>query len=310
MLNKLVLILLTVTMAGEVLADFVSPPKDAIKALKVTKSKKRFDKGLVFVNGKFVPGPYEVERYGNVVRINRRQVTGEIVLWSEFLKTQDNVNENRSVELVKAEVPKPKPKIKKRVSTKSKSKIDSELDALFDEDTPGCRPVVEDPPIEVEQEEESPVEEKTETAESGVAAVPSGMVEKVTVTYELDGEFVPNEKTAAMIKAVNTVRTEIETFLRKGGCICFGEKYPCVSIDERAARKLIDALPEILQRSQTLDQFKAGARSAGLVYLTDAICEELFANRIDYRKMQEFREKRKNRTDYDDVSKFVPKPIF
>jgi hypothetical protein len=66
----------------------VSP--DAVKVLKISRGK-AFNSGAVFVDGKFIPPPYVVERYGTYLRINRIQVTSQVIAWDEFLKTQSGV---------------------------------------------------------------------------------------------------------------------------------------------------------------------------------------------------------------------------
>ena len=55
---------------------FETVPHDALVQLKATVGKP-FTAGLVFVNGKFIPPPYKVERYGTALRINGQQVTGQ-----------------------------------------------------------------------------------------------------------------------------------------------------------------------------------------------------------------------------------------
>ena len=82
---------LTVILLAAAMAQAFPPiPKVSAKALGATKGKP-FTEGLVFVNGKFIPPPYVVERWGTGIRINKIPVTGQIVPWSEFLKTQKDV---------------------------------------------------------------------------------------------------------------------------------------------------------------------------------------------------------------------------
>ena len=61
--------------------DPVPPP--AIAALKVVRGK-TISTGMVFLNGKLLPGPYVVSRHGTVIKVNREQVTGQIVPWVQF----------------------------------------------------------------------------------------------------------------------------------------------------------------------------------------------------------------------------------
>ena len=63
---------------------FEKAPPPAVSALRIVKGK-MISTGLVFVNGKLLKGPYFVSRHGTVIKVNREQVTGQIVPWSQFL---------------------------------------------------------------------------------------------------------------------------------------------------------------------------------------------------------------------------------
>ena len=66
----------------EPLFEKVPPP--AVTALRIAKGK-MISTGLVFVNGRLLPGPYIVSRHGTAIKVNREQVTGQIVPWSQFV---------------------------------------------------------------------------------------------------------------------------------------------------------------------------------------------------------------------------------
>ena len=80
--------------AGDVSA-MPEVPMDSAKALGVTKGK-AFRSGLVFINGKYLPPPYVVSRWGTGLRINNKPVTGQIINWTEFLKTQSGVKVSKT----------------------------------------------------------------------------------------------------------------------------------------------------------------------------------------------------------------------
>ena len=63
---------------------FEKVPAPAVTALRIAKGK-MIPTGLVFVNGKLLPGPYIVSRHGTAIKVNREQVTGQIVPWSQFV---------------------------------------------------------------------------------------------------------------------------------------------------------------------------------------------------------------------------------
>lgn len=259
-------------------------PKASAAALGVTKGKS-FSSGLVFVEGKFLPPPYVVERWGTCIRINRRPVTGQIVDWSEFLKTQSGVKVTKSEEsaapAAPAAAPEPAPALAPAPAASGDD--DSSLDDLFDDD-----------PKPKKAKKPAPVAKKAPSAPPKP---------KTTVSYSLDGEFVHNDQTKAMVKRINGVRTEIDMILRRGGFICFGESYSRVNGDARTANELLEKLPELMQRARTVQDFKASVRSAQLYFLSDTICDELFRNRIDYRALQEHRAKLQREREFNQMLK-------
>ena len=76
-------------------ASFQPNPKGAVKALKVTRGKP-FKTGLVFIDGKYIPPPYTIERYGLVLRVNKIQATNPVIPWEEFIKTQEGVTVSKT----------------------------------------------------------------------------------------------------------------------------------------------------------------------------------------------------------------------
>lgn len=260
-------------------------PKESAKALGVTRGKP-FSAGMVFVNGKYVEPPYVVERWGTGIRINGQQVTGQVVDWNEFLKTQDGVKVEKTETMVASTpVARSAP-----AAAASSDDIDaSSLDDLFDDDPKPAKKAVK----------------KTATFRPAALAVP-----KTVVSYALSGEFKPNDASKALVIRVNATRTEIDRILRSGGFICFGNDYSQVTGDKRTLSSLLDALPELEQRSGTLERFRAGVRSANLVYLNDMLCEDLFKNRIDYRKLMERRERIRSAQNWNQVLEDVSNPLF
>ena len=146
---------LTVILLAAAMAQAFPPiPKASAKALGATKGKP-FTEGLVFVNGKFIPPPYVVERWGTGIRINKIPVTGQIVPWSEFLKTQKDVIVETSAtppaefsEPMPNEVPDEEPQAEKesvpppKEDREEPSGGSSSLDDLFGAATPSEASVV------------------------------------------------------------------------------------------------------------------------------------------------------------------------
>ena len=256
-------------------------PKESARVLGVTRGKP-FVAGAVFVNGKFIDPPYTVERWGTGIRINQIPVTGQIVDWSEFLKTQTGVKvEKKTIEPAAA------PAAVETVAPALKDSADA-LDALFDDDP------------------------KPAASGSGrsTPAVARPAAPRTEVTYSMDGEFVHNESTRDLLKRINDARTEIDRFLRTEGVICFGNNYSRVTGDKQTLVKMMAALPDLLQKSTTVEEFNAGVRSAGLVYLNEVLCEDLFRNRSDYPKLQRRNARIQSAEKWDQIVQEVADPLF
>lgn len=231
-------------------SKFAKPPADAVKALKATVGRK-FDSGYVFIDGKYIPPPYTVERYGNVIRINGIQATREIIPWTEFIKTQSGVKVTKDVKEAPA-APEPE------AAPEEDFDAEASLDDLFDDDPapkktakkPKSRPRVQRP--------------------------------TVTVSYSFDGEFVPNDKTKSYVERINKLRTDIDRKLRMGGYYCFGTKYAILNGDAGPAKELVSKLPALQKNNPTKQGFVSAAYSAGLSYLPEPLIADFFAHRLDY----------------------------
>lgn len=288
------LLFVTAVMAATGAFAFQPIPKEGAKALGVTRGKP-FAAGAVFVNGKYIDPPYVVERWGTGIRINQIPVTGQVVDWNEFLKTQDGVK------MVKKEVAQPKEPAPVAQPDQNATPSEppavnaSSLDDLFDDDP---KPAKTEP-------------EKAESVAKSVSApVAAPVGPKAVMTYALSGKFKPNDSSKALLGRINSARTEIDRILRAGGFACFGDSYSRVSGDKRALMAMLEKLPELEQRSESIDAFRAGVRSAGLIYLNEVLCEDLFRNRIDYRKLKERRERIKSDQKWSQILEDVSDPVF
>ena len=249
-------------------------PKEGAKALGVTRGKP-FSAGAVFINGKYIEPPYVVERWGTGIRINSIPVAGQVVDWNEFLKTQDGVKMvKKEISPAQESAPAAQPV---QSATPAPAVDVSSLDDLF-------------------ADNQKPAKSASRSAATSAASRPSAVsaTPKSVTTYTLSGAFKPNESSKALLGRINSARTEIDRILRSGGFICFGTHYPRVSGDKRTLMAMLDVLPELMQSSESIDAFCSGVHSANLVYFNDALCQELFKNRIDYRKLKERREKFKS----------------
>ena len=286
--------------AASSLFAFQPVPKESAKALGVTRSKP-FSAGMVFVNGKYIEPPYTVERWGTGIRINSIPVTGQIIDWNEFLKTQPGVKLERKAPAEAAaeapaaapEPPAPAP----AAPAASSAEETSSLDSLFDDDDSAAK-------AKTAETKEKPAE----------APRPAPVVRKAaprpSATYVLAGPFKANDASKALLKRVNASRTELDRILRSGGFIFFGNNYSWVSGDKRTLLTMLEKLPELQQNAQSVSAFISGVRSAKLVYLNEVLCEELFKNRLDYRKLKERRERFKMSQKWDQVIEDAVDPVF
>lgn len=246
------------------IASAIDIPKASGKALGVTKGR-IFTEGLVFINGKYIEPPYVVERWGNGIRINETPVIGQVVDWSEFLKTQSGVKVTKT-EIAPAAEPEPEPEVEDEPEDDDSD--DSSLDDLFDDDPKPAKKAAKKPAKKKKVVKKRPPKPTT------------------TVSYALDGDFVMNDAAKALVARVNKTRTDINTTLLKGGILIVGDRYARVSADTHSAEQVLSALPDILKKSTSANDVLAAARAAGLVYLTPPICADLYANKIDYLKLQ------------------------
>ena len=280
--DKLVAVLF-LSLAAATSFAFQPIPKEGAKALGVTRGRP-FSAGAVFINGKYIEPPYVVERWGTGIRINKEPVTGQVIDWNEFLKTQEGVKVEKKTEAV------PAAPVVQQAAPAVEDVDSSSLDDLFDDD-----------PKPAKRKSAPP-------ARSSTVARPS--VPRTSVSYVLDGEFKANDASKALVGRINETRTEIDRILRAGGFICFGDAYSRVTGDKRALLSMLEALPELQQRSANVDAFRTGVRSAGLVYLNEVLCEDLFRNRIDYRKLKERRERIKSDQKWSQILEDVSDPVF
>lgn len=283
-----------VTVAITALSSFAFQPipKASARALGVTRGKS-FSKGVVFINGKYLPPPYVVERWGTGIRINSTPVTGQIVDWNEFLKTQSGVKtvttEPESSAAPESAAPEveaePTNDVQQVESAVESAEADvNSLDDLFEDDSdendvkkkPKARPVSKPKVIRKPAPPPKP---------------------RATVSYVLEGDFVPNEETRALVKRINQTRTDVDRTLRSGGFICFGDKYPNLSGDSRLLKKLLAKLPELQQQATEEAAFVSAAYAANIVYLNDTLLRELYKNRIDYLQLKRLRAKLNDNLD-------------
>ncbi len=267
---------------------FAPIPKESAKALKVTRGKP-FVAGAVFINGKYIEPPYVVERWGTGIRINGNSVSGQIIDWNEFLKTQSSVKVTKTEA---PQVPQPPPQEEKKSEPAAMEAVDdASLDSLFDDEPAPARPAAVSKRVVVS----TPVAKPKPTA---------------VTTYSMDGKFVPNDATKAMLNRINAVRTEIDRTIRAGGFICFGDTYSQVTGDSRTLLDLLEKIPEFQRNAKDEQDFCERVRAAGLVYLNEVLRLDLYRHRADYRKLQERCKKLKRDSEVQRMLDEVSAPLL
>ena len=263
------------TAAVTVKNNFPRPPAAAVTALNKTVGKP-FNAGYVFIDGKYIKPPYTVERYGTVVRVNGYQVTSEIVPWEEFLKTQAGVTVTKTEtpagdasDALSDDAPVAEPEPEPEMEEEDEDDSASSLDDLFDDDP-------------------KPAKAAKKPAKKKVSK-PKPKKPATVVSYSLDGAFVPNERSKALVAKINAARTKIDSQLRAGGNFFFSARYSNVSGDAGSSKRILEKLPEIMKKNSDREAFGAACRQAGLVYFTSALLDDLHKNRFDYLQLADRR---------------------
>ena len=109
----------------------------------------------------------------------------------------------------------------------------------------------------------------------------------MTTTYTLEGEFVPNETTKALVAKINQSRTDVDALLRQGGFVCFGSDYTRVTGDAGTTKMLLMKLPEMMKTCKSASELRQAVRSSGFTFMPDELCRDLYQNRVDYIKFLE-----------------------
>lgn len=273
---------------------FQPVPDASVKSLKITRGKS-FSKGLVFVNGKVLLPPYVVERRGTGIRINEQAVTGEVVAWDDFLKTQPNVKaEKKDVEVVTSKLVVVRPE---EPEEPAESEEEVDLDDLFDDEADAGDG-------EGEKKDEEPEKPQSSVVRQEVRST------KTIVSYSIDGDFVPNDASKALLARVNAKRTEIDKNLRMGGFVFFGNHYDPFVGNERMLQDMVKVLPDLMKTAANEKDFVAKAQATGLSYLGGRILRDLYRNRVDYPKLQKYRRRTAAGTELDPALKDLAKPLF
>lgn len=255
--------------SAETKRSFGAVPKQALVELKATIGKP-FSSGLVFVDGRFIPPPYKVERFGTAFRINGQQVTRQVIPWDEFLKTQPGVRIEQ-VEVAPSATTESEPQgtapEEDAEPADDISDISDDFDDLFDDNPKPKR--------------------KSPVRSAAKKPAPKASAPTVATKVVFDGTFKPNTRTKAMVARLNKIRTDMEVLLRKGGTCFFGTRYSTVTADRAPTDMFLQAVPQAMRENSDYEDFASAVRAKGIVFLPESVLRDLFSNRLDYIKLQE-----------------------
>ncbi len=236
-------------------AGFEPVPGAALKHLKGTRGKP-IRKGVVFVNGRYLPPPYTVWRKGTAIFIGKTQVTGQIVPWSAFAAAQGAedgaVAAPRPVERKPAHAP---------------AQVVRSVDDLFDDE-----PAVPQ-------------------------AAPAASAPAPAAEPEFTGAYSSNATTKRYLKRITNFRTDVDRRLRRGEILFFGTRYSMLHVEDRLCMPLMNALPGALREAVDAYDLQSRLKSQGITYLSNAICEDLFANQAFSFAIDERRAKMQDEAD-------------
>jgi hypothetical protein len=285
---------------------FPPVPKESATALRRTKGK-TISTGLVFVNGKFLRPPYVVERWGTGIRINGTPVTGQVIAWSEFLKTQDS----SAVAVEAAPAPQsdsapgglpPPPTDEPPAETAPEPGADAETMPVAPPEPANDATLDEILSLDdLFDAEGDAAAKKSAPKASKPKAKPRAPKPKAPPPPEmkLTGAFVRNDASKALVAKINAARTEIDRQLRNGALLCFGDNYVRIVGDAKAAELILKTLPDAEMKAESAEDLQRMLRAARLDYLHELIVEDFFANRIDYRRLQDYRKKLREDREMD-----------
>ena len=222
--------------------EFDKVPEPALAALKVAKGKV-ISTGMVFVNGRLLKGPYVVSRYGTAIRVNRDQVTGQIVPWIQFTTAAGT------------KPPPPKPAAAAPQPAPAPTATSSSVDDLFDDDPPPAKP-------------------------QAAASVP---VRQVSAPPPVPaGDYVDTPRSRNLLKRINDYRTDIDRTLRNNGVFIFSARHSPVRLEARMAKELMAVLPDALRDANDARQLYDMLRRKGVTYIPAAACADLMRDRALY----------------------------
>lgn len=263
---------------------FEKVPRDALVALQEARGKP-FTGGAVFVNGKYLPPPYVVSRYGTAITINGHQVTGQIVPWNKFLGARHAATTSDA------------PSAQKPASPAEKVEEASSLDDLFEDDSaassaPSPAPsaatataadnsddmdLIDD--LFGDETEKPKAKPRAPVAKAARPAAPAGPPPK----------YVPSARTKQLLDVIDKQRTAYDRALRMNNFYFFSPRYSNVGGNLRVLGIMSEKLPDALKDATSADDLYSRMRRSGLGFVSPEVCADLFANKRTFLSLYELR---------------------
>ena len=278
---------------------------EVARALQITRGK-QIDSGLVFLDGKFLPPPYVVERYGNALRINGIQVTRALIPWGRFLMTQEGASvvteesaAGQPVAVESKSEPKPQPQPKPKPAakpTRAEVAAGNYLESLFDDDETEDECVIIDdnetdfgtllPPKKQKAKPKVASKSTTEVPRAQQQPKPAEPPQPcVRKRVQFDGTFVMNAKCKQMVARMNKRRAQVDTVLRSGGFVFFSSKHAWTTGDGGVCTRLLAKLPELMKDTNSEQEFLSKAIAAGFNFIQEDDLRLFYKNRLDCFKL-------------------------
>ena len=246
---------------------FEKVPNDALKALQMARGKP-FTAGAVFVNGKYIPPPYVVSRYGTAIMINGCQVTGQIVPWYKFTGVRPAPAEDSLDDLFGDEpsAPAPEPPAAKAPEKANEFKEAKSIDDLFADD-----------------EEDAPPQPAAAKPAAGKPAAPAAEAAAP------QKKFVHTARTRQLLETIDKERTTIDRNLRSNCFYFFSPRYSTVRGNLLILGSMAEKLPDAMRDSTSADDLYARLRRSGLGFVSAEVCTDLYANRLTFPSLYDLR---------------------
>ncbi len=270
-------------------SGFEKVPRNALYALHEARGKP-FTAGAVFINGKYLPPPYVVSRYGTAIAINGHQVTGQVIPWSRFRGARTAAAPSGAASASAAK------------DDPGKVEQATSLDDLFggdDADAPSAAPApaAPAPAASAADEIDDSLEDLfgDEPAKPKAKARPAPVrrpAPRVAPEPEDEGpleKFEHTSRTRQLLETIDKQRTSIDRSLRSNHFFFFSPRYSSVGGNLRILGSMAEKLPDAMKDATSAEDLFFRMRKAGLGFVSMEVCTDLYANKLTFPLLYDLR---------------------